>query len=329
MSRLIISRLALCLFLYLGQALHSYTKNDMSPRLYVTPNWAHGHIGTVMIYPTHDLPRVRARLIDPRGKEQANLLMFPYRFNKSEGGDVAAVALFGLSPELPAGLYSILVTTEKANDFRSWEASIFVTGKKYPTRVIRFGTSGSSIAGRKPSKERMAQAKRFYQALRLYTLDGVHHPDKLQWPLKGSWRKSSNFGERRTFIYSNGVRGADFHDGQDIAGRPIGTPVYAAGHGRVVLAEYRVVTGYTIIIEHLPGVFSLYYHMNGVKARKGKKVEAGELIGYLGTTGFSTGPHVHFSVRAGGWAVDPNVLVKKPLLDRKWMLEIIRKSKSR
>ncbi len=298
------------------------------PRLYVSPNWKHGEIGTIMIYPTNSLPKVKAKLIDPNGKVRATVQLFPYRFNKHEGGEVAAVAMFGLSPELPSGLYSILVTTEKSNDFRSWETSVFVIGKKYPHKTIRFGTRGSRIQSTRPSKERIRQAKRFYQALETYSPSSIFSTSSLQWPIRARWRSSSGFGERRTFIYTNGVRGGDFHDAQDMAGLPIGTPIYAAAQGRVVLAEYRVVTGYTIIIEHLPGTFTLYYHTNGITTYKGKQVKPGELIGYLGTTGFSTGPHLHFSLRVNGWPVDPNIYVKKPILDKHWMLRTIRKAKA-
>ncbi len=120
------------------------------------------------------------------------------------------------------------------------------------------------------------------------------------WPTWG--RISSGFGWRRHPV--TGRR--DFHNGIDITGRNIhGRAVYATATGRVSFAGYRRSYGYLIIIEHGYGFTTYYAHLSRVRVRAGQQVEKGQLIGNVGNTGSSTGPHLHYEVRAWGNPVDP------------------------
>jgi murein DD-endopeptidase MepM/ murein hydrolase activator NlpD len=82
-----------------------------------------------------------------------------------------------------------------------------------------------------------------------------------------------------------------------------------------VFAAERILTGNTIIIEHLPGLFSIYYHLSELAAAEGAMVEKGQIIGMVGMTGFATGPHLHWEIQSMGIAVDPDELTQGPLLD--------------
>ncbi|MDD3487960.1 MAG: M23 family metallopeptidase [Bacteroidales bacterium] len=84
-----------------------------------------------------------------------------------------------------------------------------------------------------------------------------------------------------------------------------GTPIYAINDGQVVFAGELTVYGKTIIIDHGLGIYSLYLHLSEFKASKGLMVERGEIIGLTGNTGWSTGPHLHLSVKANKASVDP------------------------
>ncbi len=128
-------------------------------------------------------------------------------------------------------------------------------------------------------------------------------------------RRTSGYGDRREYDYSDGSKGYSVHLGVDIAS-PTGTPVPACGRGRVVFADTRILTGNTVVIEHLPGLFSVYYHMSSIAVKKDDIVEKGQVVGAVGMTGFATGPHLHWEVEATGVAVDPDALVKGPLLDK-------------
>jgi peptidoglycan hydrolase-like protein with peptidoglycan-binding domain len=102
-----------------------------------------------------------------------------------------------------------------------------------------------------------------------------------------------------------GPRGNKFHPGVDFPA-PAGTPVAAAGHGRVVFAGWDS-GGYgnLVVIAHPLGVRSMYAHLSRVRVRLGQQVVAGSRVGDVGSTGFSTGPHLHFELRLGDAAIDP------------------------
>jgi murein DD-endopeptidase MepM/ murein hydrolase activator NlpD len=95
-----------------------------------------------------------------------------------------------------------------------------------------------------------------------------------------------------------------FHAGLDI-GASWGSPIVAAGDGRVVAAGWAGGYGREVRIEHAGGLLSLYGHMSQIVAEPGSYVRQGQLIGYVGSSGLSTGPHVHFEVRLGGTPVNP------------------------
>jgi murein DD-endopeptidase MepM/ murein hydrolase activator NlpD len=112
--------------------------------------------------------------------------------------------------------------------------------------------------------------------------------------------RSSSFGRRR---YFNG-KARNPHGGMDIAA-PVGTPVVAAGAGRVIDIGDYFFSGRTLVLDHGAGLLSLYAHLSGVDTRIAQNVAAGEPIGKVGASGRVTGPHLHFSVYLNTTAVDP------------------------
>lgn len=120
------------------------------------------------------------------------------------------------------------------------------------------------------------------------------------WPLPGAYTITSSFGSREA-----PTEGASsFHKGVDI-GCDEGTPIVAAADGVVSYTGYFGGGGNTVIIDHGNGLSTLYMHMSGIAIGDGANVTAGTVIGYAGSTGISTGPHLHFAVRVGGEYVDP------------------------
>jgi murein DD-endopeptidase MepM/ murein hydrolase activator NlpD len=114
-------------------------------------------------------------------------------------------------------------------------------------------------------------------------------------------RIASGFGYRIDPVYKT----TKFHAGLDFAA-PQGTPIYATANGTVITAG-NTGNGYGnhVVINHGYGYETLYGHMFRVKARVGQKVKRGEIIGYVGSTGKSTGPHCHYEVHRNGDPVDP------------------------
>jgi len=118
------------------------------------------------------------------------------------------------------------------------------------------------------------------------------------WPAYG--RITSGFGLRLHPIF--GTR--EMHTGIDI-GAPSGTPVFAARAGRVTYAGVEAGYGKLIVIDHGDGVTTWYSHLSTIVVRIGQLVHHGELVGRVGSTGYSTGPHLLFEIRVHGRPLDP------------------------
>lgn len=113
-------------------------------------------------------------------------------------------------------------------------------------------------------------------------------------------RITSYFGEQRSF---NGGPVSGHHGGTDF-GANTGTPVMATNHGRVVLAERLVVRGNMVVLDHGSGVYSGYAHLSSIDVSEGMDVAKGATIGRVGSTGLSTGPHLHWEHAVSGTLVD-------------------------
>jgi len=104
------------------------------------------------------------------------------------------------------------------------------------------------------------------------------------------------FGSRISY---NGGPVTSYHSGVDFA-TPEGSSVVAANNGKVILAEELTVRGGTVFLDHGLGVFSGYFHLSQILVEEGQEVAKGELIGKVGSTGLSSGPHLHWEIRVGG-----------------------------
>lgn len=164
-----------------------------------------------------------------------------------------------------------------------------------------------------PDPRKVAEYRLLARVLTTAHPDAVFETGALLMPFPQA-RRTSGYGDRREYMLADGTRELSIHEGLDLA-EPSGTPVPASGRGRVVFASSRILTGNTVIIEHLPGLFSIYYHMSELAAAEGEMVEKGQIIGKVGMTGFATGPHLHWEIQSMGIAVDPDELTQGPLLD--------------
>lgn len=106
----------------------------------------------------------------------------------------------------------------------------------------------------------------------------------------------------RSSIINNQPRAP--HSGVDLRGER-GTPVAATNHGKVVLTGDHFFTGLTVVIDHGGGIQSMYFHLDKILVNKGDMVDKGQVIGQVGSTGRSSGPHLHWGIRLNGDRVDP------------------------
>jgi len=164
-----------------------------------------------------------------------------------------------------------------------------------------------------PDTRKAAEAERMWSLVSEFHPEAVHHSGPFILPVTGG-RFTSHFGDRRTYRYVDGASANAVHWGVDIAA-PTGTPVRAGGAGRVVMVADRVISGNTVVIEHLPGVYGLHYHLDEAHVAVGDRVGAEDVIGTVGATGLATGPHLHWEVRVSRVPVEPDVLISAGLID--------------
>ncbi len=152
------------------------------------------------------------------------------------------------------------------------------------------------------AKEKELSAAKYKEELVKLALQGQNPPSNSAWttPVSG-YTLTSPFGMRMHPVLGY----ARMHNGIDMA-CPQGTPIYATRSGTVTTASYQAGgAGYYVSINHGDGFASIYMHMTHFVVSAGQSVSQGQVIGYVGSTGISTGPHLHFGISYGGTYVNP------------------------
>ena len=224
-----------------------------------------------------------------------------YLVNESSGIFFGAVPL---STWLEKGEFTLIYTyKDTAGVTQEENYPITVNTKEFINEDIPLNATNTAIRT-DTSEKKVAQIDRLNEVLGKVNADTNYYDGCFIQPVD-SQRRTSFFGDRRTYVYNTGSRSVSEHYGIDF-GVPTGTPVKACGSGEIVLAENRISTGWSIVIEHLPGLYSIYYHMDSLIAKEGDIVKQGDLIGKSGATGLATGPHLHWEIRLRGMAVNPD-----------------------
>jgi murein DD-endopeptidase MepM/ murein hydrolase activator NlpD len=192
------------------------------------------------------------------------------------------------------------------------EIPITIAEREFISEVIELNQVLTGIRT-DPDPQKTAESDRLWAILNR-TGNEIYYSGKFIPPVS-STRRTSFFGDRRVYKYSNGKSDTSIHAGVDF-GVPTGTQVLACGSGKVVLARMRIVTGNSVIIEHAPGVYSLYYHLDKIEVKEDSLVTIGALLGLSGSTGLSTGPHLHWEVRVSTENTDPDAFTARPVIDK-------------
>lgn len=173
-----------------------------------------------------------------------------------------------------------------------------VTGITAAT-VVALGIAGSAIAGGASTDAVDTVLRQAGASTAAEKADAAQLPQGRSMPVH-RYTVSAGWG------HSSGPHAGREHAGIDFAA-PTNEPVYAAADGKVVSAGYDGGYGKSVKIRGNDGYYTLYAHLNKYSVKKGQKIKAGERIGAVGSTGHSTGPHLHFEVRNGkDKAVHPN-----------------------
>lgn len=201
----------------------------------------------------------------------------------------------------------IIVTMTVDGEEKSLALPVSIEPREYPNERLHLNEGLSDLVST-PSPEKKEQSRVLNELLQTVNKDSVYELNGFIRPMS-STRITSLFGQSRTLIYNNGKEVPSYHAGIDF-GIPTGTEIHACGAGKVVMARWRIITGYSVIIEHLPGLYSIYYHLSELKCAEGDIVKKGDTVALSGATGFATGPHLHWEIRLNSVCLDPDSFAK-------------------
>jgi murein DD-endopeptidase MepM/ murein hydrolase activator NlpD len=214
----------------------------------------------------------------------------------TKGDEAWAVA--GLPIETPPG--PVPLALPEAGPDAPPAATLEVVEPGFPSRALtvapRFVEPPRSV------RKRIARDQAAFAAAYARPFAPPLFSGSFDWPRRA--RTTARYGDQRVL---NGKK-ETVHYGLDLEG-PRGAPVLAANDGEVVLARDCYYSGKTVVVWHGADLFTLYFHLDRMEVRPGARVARGERVGRLGSTGRSTGPHLHWSARAGGLLVDPESLL--------------------
>ena len=249
---------------------------------------------------------LRSRVIEgglTYGKLDSNEQL--YLNNKEIKSTKSGFFFFGL-PQDTTSLKLTLIKNGKKKDL-----NIPVQKQKWQEEYI----TGLQTDKVNPSTKNQARIQKENQLLKKAreNFNTQYFPFCFERPVKNFKRISSPYGARRIL---NNIKKAG-HGGVDYAA-PVGTPVYAPAKGIVALTHQDMfLSGKTLLINHGFGLFSSYSHLNQINVKEGDTINTGDLIAEIGSTGRSTGPHLHYTITWNGVRLNPEQLISDFLCKNK------------
>ncbi len=241
-------------------------------------------------------------------------------FENGSYGSEVFIGFLGVDSTLLPGQYELRCEVRSFRGLSIHERPVLLRSRDFIREDIPLNKS-MTVLRSEVSDEKQAQSRKLWALLNEVSPGKAHEIEPFSPPVE-DFVETAWYGDRRKFVYSDGNSASSIHYGLDMAAET-GTEVRAPADGRVVMAENRIVTGWTIVLEHLPGIYTLYYHMDGLDVKTGDEVKRGDGLGTLGCTGLVTGPHLHWEMRVNTVAVDPKEYMKRPLIDKKGILSIM------
>jgi murein DD-endopeptidase MepM/ murein hydrolase activator NlpD len=210
----------------------------------------------------------------------------------THSNDNFLVGLGGVGAFYPAGDHDLIIVPEGRP---AWTQPWRMADREWAYQQLTLTGAAAAIDAASIAAER---ERLFGLWSQVTPLPQWHAPFEL--PIRNYLAVTSDFGVRRSY---NGGPYRSYHEGVDFSAYG-GTPVYAPAAGTVVLAEFLYVRGGAVILDHGLGIYSGYYHMSDVTVEVGEVVTAGRMVGAVGTTGLSTGNHLHWDLLVAETWVD-------------------------
>ncbi len=287
-----------------------------SQQLFTGRSVRRGEVLKTYVYPSSGILKSRFTLFNSKGRVVTDSEGFALNMD----GNIIEMAFLGIPSDLPPGKYSLEVFCENSEGSDQFSTPVIIDDREFFNEDIILNKVMNNIQS-SVDPRKAEQSRQLWAIISSFNKDSQFLHDNFMKPVH-KYRESSSFGDRRTYIKSDGDSSKSLHFGTDMAAI-VGTPVYAAGDGKVVMAEERIVTGNTVILEHLPGVYTLYYHLDSIITELGMVVRKGTEIGKVGATGFVTGPHLHWELRVSTVPVDPLEYIDTFLIDKVKIMNII------
>jgi murein DD-endopeptidase MepM/ murein hydrolase activator NlpD len=201
-------------------------------------------------------------------------------------------AFIGVPPLLDPGTYDVALHIQAEDRMLDVSLPLVVASGRYDYERLDLPADRQAL---------LDPALSQHERVKVASLRGLRSPERLwefpfQYPVQGA--VTSYYGSRRSYGYGFG----SYHEGTDFRVE-IGDPVYAPASGVVILAEPLVVRGRAILIDHGWGIVTGYWHLSRIDVAVGQSVTQGEIIGAVGNTGLSTGPHLHWELWVNGTSV--------------------------
>lgn len=218
-------------------------------------------------------------------------------FTFSEIKDGTAYGYIPISYKIKEGTYTI---SYGINDKNTGSLKVKVIPRDFS---IQYLVIDEETEKNTRSDEAYVEYNKYFKPRRYESNSTPYFDKPFIIPVKG--RITTEYGQTR---YVNGSPTSYNHSGLDIAA-PLGTKIVATNSGKVKLSMYLTLTGNTLLIDHGNGFFSVYYHLEERFVNEGDTVKIGQEIGTVGSTGFSTGPHLHFNISYYDQNLEPGYFI--------------------
>ncbi len=272
------------IILYLPAAVQAASKPVNVPKMMLKP--AKPGPGDIMIVTVEGV----------EGPVEGKLGDKPLHFNRMNG---SFKAVLGVDLHTRPGKYTLDITAKD----KVLSRTVTIVKKRYPVQRLTLPKDMVEL-----SPENEARADREQQKI------AAIWPNDTSRAWEGSFINpregeiTTKFGLRR---FINGIP-KNPHSGVDVAAEE-GQKVYAPNNGTIVMVDNHFFSGNSVVLDHGQGIFTMFFHLSKILVSEGQQVKKGEIIALVGSTGRSTGAHLHWGVRMQGARVDPLELIKLKL----------------